>query len=127
MIAANELRIGNYIYWDENQVFKISGITKAGCRFEDDNNQFRTHKRILPIPLTPEILEKCGMQKLNNSWIIDDGSRDEHGAVISGNYTFSLFGYNVSELYYGKFHVKHLHQLQNLYFFLTGKELIYKP
>ena len=74
-----------------------------------------------PIQLTPEILEKCGFVNLNYGWTKGD---------------FCLFDFN-----YGKGNlnlrlnaaecplpiVKHLHQLQNLYFALTGEELIFKP
>jgi len=121
MIATNELRIGNFIYWNQNQVFKISGITKAGCRFENDHNQFRTHKRILPIPITPEILKMCGFCLDGEGWyyLIKKNHITPHG------YSFNIYGnfFEIEELRISK--IEYLHQLQNLYFYLTGNELQY--
>jgi hypothetical protein len=131
MIAANELRIGNFIYWDENQVFKISGITKAGCRFEYDHNQFRTQERIYPIKITTEILEKFG-------FIIEYGKDVKKTLATSRtvalkddlkiifNYKLEIIFLEISGLVFKK-HIpaSFMHQLQNLYFDLTANELIY--
>ena len=110
MIPLNELRQG---VW----------VLENGTPFKVDlhNSDFWHSDNFEPIPLTPDILEKCGLIKLNNSWIVDDGSRDEHGSIICGTYTFSILGYNCSELYYGMFHVKHLHDLQNIYYYHSNK------
>jgi hypothetical protein len=72
-----------------------------------------------PIPLTPEILEKCGFKKyvspggntttysLGENWLFD-ASRDKLILMFPNSFK------NVP---------KYLHQLQNLYFVLEGEEL----
>lgn len=104
MIKANELRIGNII----NSEYGI--LSAHGSMISDiDNGSFIA----LPIPLTPEILEKCGFEKSGFDWFIHD---------------FYLYHYPLSELFVYKYNyaereIQHLHQLQNLYFALTGTEL----
>jgi hypothetical protein len=78
-----------------------------------------------PIPLTLEILEKCG-------WVWNEECKSYEGKdvrmniqlnEISGSYT--MFNYVLKAKIADK--IYHLHQLQNLYFALTGEELNFKP
>lgn len=77
----------------------------------------------VPIPLTPEVLEKCGAYL----------KRCDHFCnyyklgilVIKRLIIESVFYCDIKD--FGEIEVKHLHQLQNLYYALTGKELEYKP
>lgn len=81
-----------------------------------------------PIPLTTEVLEKCGIWNFKTEKSIDgiyflfafsdglDGSsKISSVSVIQDDDIITLR------------HIEHLHQLQNLIFALTGEELIYKP
>ncbi len=142
MIAANELRIGNWFQQDASnnntisRFFTVDEIKRYGVRstyIRQDTNQPHTSlfslDSIHPIPLTPEILEKCGFT-LNHvdQLAIVLNSMDRHlelNAEVNGNYFFSInqmgeFGdsSNVTLNY-----IQHLHQLQNLYWCLCGKEL----
>jgi hypothetical protein len=115
---AKELRVGNWVIdgdGDENQVEEI-------CPYSCGKNDFRWDwlKSVEPIPLTEE-------------WLVRFGFKDN-------NYTFDLMA-NRKKLSFGWYarvvssgvrrgfsmgkykHIKHVHQLQNLYFALTGKEL----
>lgn len=118
MIKANELRIGNFVLWDNEDIYSIKGIGNNGVRFNNDHGQFRLNKRIYPIPLTPEILEKAGFE----------GNRTGFYHSPNGK-PYSLYLNNEQEvfLYFGDYDtnikIKHLHHLQNLYFALTGTEL----
>lgn len=123
MINANELRLclGNWV--EANSPPMIVGSinefdidlympdSEADC-FSFDIS------RINGIPLTPEILEKAGfvIPAGNHSYtVVEDGVikyKFEMGfyhTFIIGNTVFS--------------HIKYVHQLQNLYFDLTGEEL----
>ena len=129
MIQANELRIGNIII--------INGITVAlgtelFCLVV--TNQTAPPQ---PIPLTPEILEKCGfdvVHKTNNHYAINDpnGIKDSHKISVFPTinnqwhiaFSDTLNGYND---YTHTTKIQSLHQLQNLYFALTGEELTFKP
>jgi hypothetical protein len=56
MITPQELRIGNYLY-DTETGFKGDFQVTAGDILDIAKNGIQTFK---PIPLSPEILEKCG-------------------------------------------------------------------
>jgi hypothetical protein len=118
MIQANELRIGNWIKHDpsyvENQNFIVSDIrthrekTVNGIEIDDCS----------PIPLTEKILLKCGAQM----------QIDKNRFILSGYdiYFFTdkiVFNPNSSTI---SVVLKSVHQLQNLYFALTAKELEFK-
>lgn len=121
---AADLRIGNWLIDGNGNYYQVEVADLALLSTRPDT------KECNPIPLTPEVLEACGMEKLNNAWIIDDGSRNDHGDKICGDKTFSLFdnSYGKCEnLTYAYEKILNLHQLQNLYFALTGTELIYNP
>jgi len=98
-MKANELRIGNYVFSIiADDIIRISAI------LENQDLQ------IQPIPLTEEWLLKFGYTKISNSSFMNSG----HGIWICNN----LFMCDKNGI-----NLKHVHQLQNLYFALTGEEL----
>jgi hypothetical protein len=116
-ILANELRIGNWVntsveptlLTDYNKVKEITSDALVcenvgACDWSD----------ITPIPLTPEILEKAGFEDdlpwKKNNFCLDSECRFH---VVDGT------GYGVIIAR----QIKFVHQLQNLYFALTGEEL----
>ena len=110
-----ELRIGNYVSMNfdkEGQEYIIPTIVKelseVNCRVLSKGEVFVTHyDNIKPIPLTEDILLKCGED--NEHLMVD-----KLGFVIFKNgypYQFVRDDY------------KHLHSLQNLYHSLRGEEL----
>jgi hypothetical protein len=134
----SELRIGNWVLakplFGNNKKFEHLLVASPNEIFRCYNNSKDFH----PIPLTTEILEKCGFKK----WGRDDMPRTlsyELGSMqIFPSNTFCDFdGYGF--LHYklpnpidgkdesARFKFKHLHQLQNLYYALTGEELNYQP
>lgn len=131
-MKANELRVGNYIELDG----KVESIWEISLDYYDegfpyissgDNHivEFRQcrHK---PIPLDQEWLEKFGFEKLNlyslDRWIYNDFEIENMGKYFakviwseSCPHTTQFIG-----------HHQYVHQLQNLYFALTGEELTIK-
>lgn len=99
---AHELRIGNWLTSDDNSFWKVDAevIDVVGRRADH---------LYAPIPLTPEMLEKCGFKV----------TITEH---TYGNGRVGIFFY-VGLFTYGIAKGRYLHQLQNLYFALTGEEL----
>ena len=115
-----ELRIGNWVYnsttKNKMQVYpmmipQLYTIEKENGSLGDSN--------IKPIPLTEEILLKCGFVKddfsktyvrysIGNFNIIHDTDKD---IFICDGIKYTLVC------------VEYLHQLQNLYYVLTGEEL----
>ena len=83
---------------------EIGGWVHSGCSDLD----------IDPIPLTEEWLVKFGFEN-GNYFILNN-------VIIYKDYNNKYrYEYN-----YGQTWVKHVHQLQNLYFALTGEELVIK-
>jgi hypothetical protein len=119
MIAAKELRIANWVnelgesFYTPIQVsIKLLGQIESG------------EKDCQPIPLTPEVLEKCGFNRESD---LGDWT---HGYKFQTNGEFILISRNDNLYYIDAINVPltSLHWLQNLYYLLTGgEELIYKP
>jgi hypothetical protein len=125
MIQANELRIGNLVLF-KGEVDVIIEIGQAGNGFCENNGYFNFDTgTIAPIPLTPEWLERCGFEYLSFDFGIANffklNDRFELIVVREG----VKCEYERGSYYYEDEHcsIKYLHQLQNLYFALTGEEL----
>lgn len=131
MIQANEIKVNNRfirelhnqrgLEYDHDFVLTEEWIGKL---FGD--NISIALQDLHPIPLTPEILVKCGFKKLNNAWVPIDYSATDY---LKWSFTIwdnkdGTYRYNSAEFIP---ELKSLHQLQNLYYALTGEELIYKP
>lgn len=117
MIPANELRLGNYFLDHKGRVVKIHGIDSTWnyiwLNYANGSSIFCLElNRIKAIILTPEILEKCGF-----------GKRDRYPYKMAHGYLKMRNGIFFFKYYDIEIEVTHLHQLQNLYFALTGEEL----
>lgn len=114
-MEAKELRIGNTTF-EYNKDDKEWIVSNVSCwdfeRARLNNNEiYLEHRK--PIPLTEEILLKCGFEKHNKEFWFKDffiGLIDNSFNLKEG------IGVYVADVYY-------LHQLQNLYFALTNEEL----
>lgn len=122
---AKDLRIGNWVVhepiiddWEEI-IVKCGNIIQ--CEISPDS--------FAPIPLTEEWLFKFSFDKLAND--IPTYYKC-FGNLIEDDYEYSLNIYVDSEFNYfitifgRKIIIKHIHQLQNLYFFISGEELTMK-
>ena len=124
MIAANELRIGN---WVKSNNPHDGRFVKFKYFHEDLHVAFfykeaigAFTKDIVGIPLTPEILEKCGFDR---NCIL----KISQGVNIEWSYGKEVWLTKEGEVIYEFENTQHLHQLQNLYFALTNEELNYTP
>lgn len=142
MIKANELRKGVLIIDYNGIVREVYGEDiQQQCWYEEGQSG-TTEAPLNPIPLTPEWLERCRFEKERYADVKDTGEWDVKEKWISQDKELELFyvvlagkemtGDNASFARKMKgFHryqpVKHVHQLQNLYFTLTGEELNLKP
>lgn len=129
MINPKELRIKNLVIHKGS--FKNIGQIGIGHvtlnqKNEDIDNLFvYKYSDINPIPLTHEILEKAGFvyDETNEEYTIGGIDFDANDQDIEK--TFILWSDNKEdfECYFSDIPIKSLHQLQNLYFALTGEEL----
>lgn len=118
MIDIHELRIGNLVYAYPFRIIKVSEITnlKSVLNEGDESEEPFADEELDGIPLTPEILEKCGFRKVVG-WY--------ENIEMYGAFEFTNDG--CFELSDGEDRpickIRFVHQLQNLYFTLTGIEL----
>lgn len=122
MIPQNELKGSNWVL-RENQMIQI----KSGSDIDNYLNYD-------PVPVTHDIMKKCGFDTMDYEidvidWAIQETEKlfsiSQNGIPVEDQPY--LFEY---ENGYGddiELEVKSLHQLQNLYFAITMKELEYKP
>ena len=137
-MEANELRIGNYVQTNDKRlgnnvrpfgiypVFEI-GSNHVSCYHSKDNEHggFYKLEDLKPIPLTEELLLKSGFYKaeyLEHIFNINiDGLYFAFDEAFEGGKDENIVG-DFDECVTIRI-PKYLHQLQNLYFALTGKEL----
>lgn len=116
-MEAKELRVGNFVYHKyNNEFYQITSATISALERGEDYPE--------PIPLTEEWLKRFGwvwneecksFEKQPNG----DARMNLEYRKINGSYT--MFNYVLKALIAKR--IWYVHQLQNLYFALTGKEL----
>jgi len=120
MIDIKELRIGNWFIGYDNKPF-IWGLEHFSILLLEKNAPDIDELIKSPIPLTEEILLKCGFEFKNNAYFSPVFNTAERIRIVGGNDNFH-FIMNIHKA----IKIKSLHQLQNLIFILTeGKELEY--
>ena len=111
MIKGSELRVWNWVNYKSEPIL-VTMIGVFGIQSDMDgvivNAKFITPD-LTGIPLTPEILEKCGFKPFCKDW-------SKKGMIIHSRKRGFVLNKKVPIL-------TSLHQLQNLYYALTGEEL----
>ncbi len=113
MIKANELRLGNWVL-NKGRYLLVQSIDDTCINVGFDSGY---HKEIEPIPLTPDILEKVGFIMDRNGFALPDKMSLSFSVTKDGEYLLCWLDKSLGVI------VRNLHQLQNLYFALTGTEL----
>jgi len=146
-VRINELRVGNLL---KDPILKIEVTAKLLLAFEENEGYINLYR---PIPLSEERLLKFGFEvKPISKWNGNDADyRPENVSTEQRDFVldsfilrYEIFTFNnVSEIttycginssWYPKvyfdsvplYRLKYIHQLQNLYFALTGEELTIK-
>ncbi len=119
MIQENELRIGNYLYYEgTTQVAKVQLLNApnvVGCR--DEYGSFTPNTKHEAIPLTEQILLKCGFEGEDSNIYVHASIGSVYLMKPFKNCEHYLVKYGLAG---GLTSLKYVHQLQNLYFALTG-------
>ena len=126
VMEANEIRVGNWLIdprkfnKDTRDFFHINenGYFKATAR------DIQVAELFDSIPLTEEILLKCGFNYSQNIGEYET-SDDDYCILIRKDEDTEEFYFEIGDLGFNYVFktIKYLHQLQNLYFVLTGTEL----
>ena len=125
MLKANELRIGNYYMFADYEGIVYRSIQEIkhnqfGLIGDCDGTNFEICK---PIPLTQEWLSKFGFTIKDTQYAYLNLPNKGAYIYINHNGTGIALENDEFELSY-PIELKYVHQLQNLYFALTGEELV---
>ncbi|WP_299129367.1 hypothetical protein [uncultured Winogradskyella sp.] len=140
MIQPNELRVGNYVkgiddaYIDRDNkinenIFRVSLIAKDVVKLDIGFDAVQRYERN---PIISPSLKELKPIPLTEQWLIDFGFEnkycdDEDNPIYKFNSIeiVKLLFKDKFNLYasFPSIEIKHIHQLQNLYFALTGEEL----
>lgn len=128
-MKASELRIGNWVKntWSSDQAMQVYPMMISQIATLEKEQNGENASNIQALPITQEWLEKFGF--------IEDP--EDHWSMIltlgkcTNQYLSTSFTRNNVTLYDRQklstgIHVAYVHQLQNLYFALTGEELTIK-
>lgn len=119
-MESRELRIGNYVEDNNGFVFNVVSIHDDGtvyCDFKENEGdvwEFDKNNTCKGIELTEEIILKCGFDKQGFYFL------NRNSALMQMEISLSRKCFISSLL---TIEIKHIHQLQNLYYALTGEEL----
>lgn len=113
----SELRIGNWVL-DNDKPVQIFGLQASGRIVIEDRMYDDGKKGIEPRPIliNQEIIDKCGFVKKGNARYLDGFFIYMPGSS-SSDFGFGFKGIGLIKS------VKYLHELQNIYFILSGEEL----
>lgn len=115
MINTNELMLGNYVRY-KGKPRKVESIYGYALRINGPLHVTRDNCE--PIPITEEILEKCGFIKYRQrgSFIAYTNTLDEFGpSLFFDDEEYHFLGIDKN--------IKFLHELQNQYFLITEIQL----
>ena len=121
MLQIKEIRIGDFFQLPsslEDEKHKIGHVTRIDEKHVLVSGKWLGIERIIPINITEDILLHAGFTQFN--WLPESAVFECHYFKCTlDNNGVNLFCDNLKNLK----PVKYLHELQNLYFDLTGEEL----
>lgn len=124
MIEREELRIGNWVFDAKSKSnVQVAGIQFTGRCVVADNSYDDGKRGIEPegITITARILKKAGFIKSSDFYILMIGDYLKLSTIYSGK-GIKLFGDGEQQIGASR-EIIYLHQLQNLFFAITGEEL----
>lgn len=115
-MEAKELRLDNLVYYKHSE--DTDEVIHSVNKLDIDVNKIYNYK---PIPLTEDWLIKFGFKgRVDFKWKMNIGVQ-----IIDNNIYFAFKDIG-NVIFHSMIMVKHVHQLQNLYFALTGEGLTIK-
>lgn len=129
MIKNTELRLGNYVQdtvSGEWMIVDELGKSVGATLINRDKYPLPDGWQMGYIPLTPEVMKKCGFKKgrgkHNDQWELNVDIYLNF-RLHEEDYSLEIFDKEENSITPYCEHLKNLHTLQNLYFALTGEEL----
>jgi hypothetical protein len=142
-MRANELRINNAVFCKYRKgYFLVKEITETWLRIADPKIGYlysESYETVVPIELTPEILEGCGFENIGEpfrKWISEEIGIDITERPAGEYFARFIKRYRMSgntmhadklgpyiEMIFCPTPFKYLHQLMNFWYSLAGAEL----
>lgn len=118
-LQAKDLRIGNLISFTYMGTISEVAFIKRGCVYVKAYKRAFRYLVLEPIPLTDDILFKTGFEKHSNHFFY---RKFEISLMLEEGVTYHFCNLQQG---WSAFHVKiqYVHELQNIYFSIMGKEL----
>ncbi|HEY6901504.1 MAG TPA: hypothetical protein VI233_12705 [Puia sp.] len=141
MLHAKDLRLGNKVFNRKGEVITVQQLLSNSLIYDTQINISRKVANasrfysdtyttevielvkeidfhdVVPIALTPKILEKCGFRNfVRDEWIISYGNTHT-------DFEFTSDGLRLRHSTPTRVGIKYVHQLQNFFFAITGHEL----
>jgi hypothetical protein len=130
-MKANELRIGNLLQSDTNTIIKIVGVVKKDIYYYHNKKNLYVlelnNLNFQPLELTEEWLLKFGFgdARITNRLYTRKKTDGFYGFYINKE-TMSYCTFDYEGTIDDIIKIEYVHQLQNLYFAVTGEELTMK-
>lgn len=125
-MTASELRLGNFVlYASEGKQFKVCELSHGGIEVNGEGEiTWIEIEEFEGIPLTEEWLLKFGFQikDIANYVTIDFTTYEKGKFLIGDNWEIEYDGDRLTLGY----DIKYVHNLQNVFYALTGQELTLK-
>jgi len=121
-MKANELRVGNFVYEPLNENKKAFKVFEIYHEEDYDKINYFNALNFKPVQLTEDWLTNFGFKriKVGIGWVYEySNGVVAFSEVINNNKKLFAFNYSTEKYNY----INYVHQLQNLYFALTGVEL----
>ena len=132
MIPGHELRLGNYVLVEQTlrQVSMINDRSSATIALPDvlaqetGANKLQSLEALQPVPLTDAVLQQCNFvyHDYFKFWQLITGE-GESRSEMDIDRDFNILDFMRKPIVKS---VASLHQLQNIYFMLKGKELVFR-
>lgn len=124
-MKASKLRIGNLIQrGDILPIETVTGINKN--KIDTDFTNWLPIEHFTPIPITEELFVRLGFEQNKNKIRIFNLDRLRIGFGENNSMAY-LIEEDTENCHYIPVTINYVHQLQNLYFALTGTELTLNP
>lgn len=125
-LKTNELRIGNYLNGKQGHVIVTEIRANNSVKIQDNTSSFYVGTCLMPIELTRGWVNKFGFKFIwggsGEDYVFSYGEKCNTIDLIQRGTIFK-YGLRLGSC---EIQIKYVHQLQNLYFVLTGEELTLK-
>ena len=121
-MKANELRISSIFRWKSTgKVDNVKSIVTVGSKTYINDVCISDCE---PVKLDEDWFREFGFNQVNTSWYKDENFAIYEIITLSYKKAYCFVS---DDMFIKDFEIKHVHQLQNLYFALTGSELTTNP